>query len=534
MFANINGWRDYDSFEPHEDYSFRHDQFMFIHLKDCSVRMGLPRPRTMAWAIMLRSLPEPPSDFIQRLQEKRENYRTLQQKYTKDPRAVIGDDPLSQKDESVWNQHFCDNDLKSIILQDVARAFPDEPFFRDSAVQDLMVRVLFVWARANNYIGYRQGMHEILALALLELHYDRSLAPKELSPLLQEYLREDCLECDSFIHFNTIMFYLQKFYMYMESITKTGGQIFKERNSLSEVSSYLEEVRVHHLIPADPELARNLQRCGISMEVFGIRWIRLLFAREFPRADVIHLWSFIFSDGPFLPYLHDIIVAMLMSMRTTIINEEPGIVLSALMRPASVTVAHVIALALHLRNPNMYARPGTPTPANNNTSEDISDQSLEESSVGGQGSSSGGEVSTSDGVDSKTSVDEVASELATLGIVRAQLPAAAAALAAALPRPSPNVARPLHQILQLANLLQSRSHALVDVETALEAAEGQVTEKLAKKHLVPISLILGRRAQPQPANTNSKILVPMKLFHQCESHSVGDLPSLDPLHLRSE
>lgn len=44
---------------------------------------------------------------------------------------------------------------------------------------------------------------------------------------------------------------------------------------------------------------------------------------------------------------------------------------------------------------------------------------------------------------------DVARELATLAVVRARLPAAAAALAAAVPRAPPHVARPLQQILQV-------------------------------------------------------------------------------------
>lgn len=34
------------------------------------------------------------------------------------------DDPLSQSDKSVWNQHFCDKELCTVIRQDVVRTFP--------------------------------------------------------------------------------------------------------------------------------------------------------------------------------------------------------------------------------------------------------------------------------------------------------------------------------------------------------------------------------------------------------------------------
>lgn len=44
--------------------------------------------------------------------------------------------------QSAWNQHFCDNELKALILQDVVRTFPDELYFRGQEVQDLMVRFI--------------------------------------------------------------------------------------------------------------------------------------------------------------------------------------------------------------------------------------------------------------------------------------------------------------------------------------------------------------------------------------------------------
>lgn len=40
-----------------------------------------------------------------------------------------------------------------------------------------------------------------------------------------------------------------------------------------------------------------------------------------------------------------------------VLDPDAGVVLSALMRPSRVTVAHVVAHALHLREPSVYAQP---------------------------------------------------------------------------------------------------------------------------------------------------------------------------------
>lgn len=85
---------------------------------------------------------------------------------------VTEDDPLSQSEKSVWNQHFCDKELCTVIKQDVVRTFPGIEFFRKQNIQDIMINILFCYARVNPEMCYRQGMHEILAPILFIIHCD--------------------------------------------------------------------------------------------------------------------------------------------------------------------------------------------------------------------------------------------------------------------------------------------------------------------------------------------------------------------------
>lgn len=87
--------------------------------------------------------------------------------------AEVQDDPLSQSNQSVWNQHFCDQELLAVIRQDVVRTFPGVDFYRRPTIQELMVNVLFCYAREHPTMCYRQGMHEILAPILFVMHCDQ-------------------------------------------------------------------------------------------------------------------------------------------------------------------------------------------------------------------------------------------------------------------------------------------------------------------------------------------------------------------------
>lgn len=88
------------------------------------------------------------------------------------PRMAAEDDPLSQSDKSVWNQHFCDKELMTVIRQDVIRTFPGLEFFRKPRIQEIMINILFCYARVKPEMCYRQGMHEILAPIIFVMHSD--------------------------------------------------------------------------------------------------------------------------------------------------------------------------------------------------------------------------------------------------------------------------------------------------------------------------------------------------------------------------
>nr|XP_037868809.1 uncharacterized protein LOC101744825 isoform X2 [Bombyx mori] len=211
------------------DFDLEQPLWCLEELQKAAIEHRLLRPRSLAWAIMLNALPPPNADIVSRLKCHRNFYDDLKVKLSMDPRAVIGDDPLSQNDKSAWRQHFCDNELKTVILQDVVRTFPDELYFREKDVQDLMVRVLFYWARSHSHVGYRQGMHEILAPLLFELYLDRKFAPRAISDKLKIILDEDYLEHDSYMLFNTVMQGLERFYVTGDVVPSPSGRMPSSR-----------------------------------------------------------------------------------------------------------------------------------------------------------------------------------------------------------------------------------------------------------------------------------------------------------------
>ena len=58
------------------------------------------------------------------------------------------------------------------IFQDIERCMPESVYFRQPATQNMMLDVLFVWCKMHPTVGYRQGMHEILAPLLWVIERD--------------------------------------------------------------------------------------------------------------------------------------------------------------------------------------------------------------------------------------------------------------------------------------------------------------------------------------------------------------------------
>lgn len=51
--------------------------------------------------------------------------------------------------------------------------YPERAFFKDEAIREMMLRVLFIYARENPSVMYKQGMHELLAPILYILDREK-------------------------------------------------------------------------------------------------------------------------------------------------------------------------------------------------------------------------------------------------------------------------------------------------------------------------------------------------------------------------
>jgi TBC1 domain family member 5 len=150
--------------------------------------------------------------------------------------------------------------LREEILRDVERCLPDRPYFRQPHVQQQLLDILFVWCKLNPDIGYRQGMHELLAPILWVVDED-SVDKDGKGGDLADLLDHEYIEHDSFTMFSTLMQTAKSFY---EPASKSDDG----EDSDSPMVTRSKHIFYTLLPDADPELAAHLQDIEILPQIF--------------------------------------------------------------------------------------------------------------------------------------------------------------------------------------------------------------------------------------------------------------------------
>lgn len=233
-------------------------------------------------------------------------------------------------------------ETQEIIRQDVNRTFPDIELFRDEQVARNLSQILLVYACINPSIGYRQGMHELAAPILWVLLQEEDPDTEKSENILSS--KYTC--SDAFIMFESLMKYAQQWYM-------TGSnpppmvvlaQDFQE-TILKTIDNDLYTVFVEH---------------GIEPQIFLIRWIRLLFSREFTFNRVLQLWDCIFAADSTLSIVTFICCTMLEKIHDQLLECSTTDILTTLLNyPSSPSedIHSLVTNALYLKT-NMTAQGG--------------------------------------------------------------------------------------------------------------------------------------------------------------------------------
>uniref|UniRef100_A0A4W6EFR3 TBC1 domain family member 5 n=1 Tax=Lates calcarifer TaxID=8187 RepID=A0A4W6EFR3_LATCA len=341
-------------------------------------RLRSSRFRSVCWKLYLEVLPEDKGQWINKTKELRAQYEKIKETHITNPRKAAGqqdlvvNNPLSQDEGSLWNKFFQDKELKGMVKQDVLRTFPEIRYFQDEDVRTKLTDILFCYARENEQLLYKQGMHELLAPIVFVLHCDHQAfqhASETASPSeeMKCLLNPVYLEHDAYAMFSQLMETAEPWFSSFEREVRKGKEemltsipFARPQDSGPSVAIVTKVNRIQDQLVKkhDVELHMHLNRLEIAPQIYGIRWVRLLFGREFPLQDLLVVWDALFADSITLDLVDYVFVAMLLYIRDALIASNFQTCLGLLMHyPPIGDINALLQKALFLRDPKNNPRP---------------------------------------------------------------------------------------------------------------------------------------------------------------------------------
>ncbi|ETK87943.1 hypothetical protein, variant 1 [Phytophthora nicotianae CJ01A1] len=237
-----------------------------------------------------------------------------------DPLTVLATaNGSTSNSSSSWSQYFTDETLLEEINTDLERLYPagNESFFQNELYLSTLRHVLFVWCRLHPDVAYRQGMHDVAAVVLYAFLYTTKDGNTEgdSAKKLPEHA-----EADTFLVFEAVMLFLKPFYEIVKTRHGTScenedsNRLFasfslkgnENDNGVNTKGAQKKQPALHQLChhiqyellqQKDPQLYYHLQNLEIVPETYCLRWIRLLFAREYALKELLWIWDAMILDN---------------------------------------------------------------------------------------------------------------------------------------------------------------------------------------------------------------------------------------------
>ncbi|KAF2837738.1 ATP-dependent metallopeptidase Hfl [Patellaria atrata CBS 101060] len=248
------------------------------------------------------------------------------------------EDPLSENDESPWVALRKDESLRAEIFQDVERCMPENVYFRQPSTQNMLLDILFVFCKLNPDVGYRQGMHEVLAPILWVIERDAIDSTKVSNQrtdnpdksLLLDVFNAEFIEHDTFTLFGLVMQNAKSFYQPGDASRPKGSKPVSTNDS--PIVKRCHRIFEDYLSSLDPELAAHLKEIEVVPQIFLMRWIRLLFGREFSFDELLPVWDILFAEDASLELVDLISISMLLRIRWELMDADTSTALTLLLR----------------------------------------------------------------------------------------------------------------------------------------------------------------------------------------------------------
>jgi TBC1 domain family protein 5 len=177
---------------------------------------------------------------------------------------------------------------KSHKLLFVLFRFPDIEYFRDPDIQAQLTLILYIHSVTHPDIGYRQGMHELLAPIFLAVDYDSvpHTASSDIDSEIEAYCSREWVAADSWALFTIIMDGVHSWYEWREPAPvslppplKTQFRYGGSNDDGDSMKPYVapivlvcQRLQSDLLRKSDPVLFGSMQNAGVEPQIYGM-WV---------------------------------------------------------------------------------------------------------------------------------------------------------------------------------------------------------------------------------------------------------------------
>ena len=165
-------------------------------------------------------------------------------------------------------------------------SFPDIDYFRSPDVQLQLTNILFLYSQTHTTIGYRQGMHELLAPLFYAVDWDSVPDNTFLQSEMNEFCSRDWVAADSWVLFDAVMRGVGQWYEWRETppalpsatTSPLHGHIqldlpndqFDTTPYVTPVVKVCNRIQSTLLKNIDPILWKSVHDAGIEPQIYGM------------------------------------------------------------------------------------------------------------------------------------------------------------------------------------------------------------------------------------------------------------------------
>jgi len=261
--------------------------------------------RPTSWKIFLNTLSSNNNTTIKTWLEetfdKRKEFKEKLNKYKPEMEAA------KKGDKEKFSNFEENSSIMHLIEIDVERTYGDIKLFQDKYIRKLEEEILYVFAKENHPVSYKQGMNEILAIfihSFFSFYFPNSKKinnksefdlwskePEKYVNEIYDYLHdEDELQSDLYyIMYNSMNKGLNNFYD--DSIAPESTKEDPKTFLIIRCDNILLKLKKFN-----NKLYQHFMDIQLSAEVILQRWLKCIFSREFTTEDCIYIWDNILAN----------------------------------------------------------------------------------------------------------------------------------------------------------------------------------------------------------------------------------------------